>query len=343
MNSLSKAPRFALPLAALAAAATLAAGCGGGSGGSALASGVVADVNGVEITQAQLEEVISQAKSSLEAQNQKIPAAGSEQYQQLQQSALRYLVQKIEYQQKADELGVSVSDKQVDERLQQLIKQYFGGSEKKYREALERQGIADADYREVLRTQVLAEAIFEKVQATAEVTPAEVRQYYDAHPELYQQAESREVRHILVKSKALADRIYRQLKAGASFKALVEKYSTDTASKSIGGELTDTKGSFVQPFEKVAFTLRTGEISKPVKTQYGWHVIEALTPIKPPQRTPFAKVRETIEQTLLSQKKSTALSKWLDDLKKEYASKIDYAPGFAPPATETTPTETSSR
>jgi parvulin-like peptidyl-prolyl isomerase len=320
------------------------AGCGGGGGGAggSLASGVAANVAGEEITQTQLDEVIAQAESRLKAQGQEIPAAGSQEYQAFQQNALQFLVQRVQFEQKADELGVKVSEDDVDERLKRVLTQFFGGSQKKYEESLEKQGISDEQVRDELRATLLSEKIFEKVGTDVKVTDAEIQAYYNAHPELYQPKPSRNVRHILVPSKELADDLYRQLKAGASFATLAKKHSIDSTTKDLGGKLTIRRGETVPPFEKVAFALKVGELSEPVKTQFGWHVIEALTPENAGKATPLKSVRKSISDTLVGQKKSDAVTKWLEDLKKEYEDKITYASGLAPPATETTPATTTS-
>ena len=84
------------------------------------------------------------------------------------------------------------------------------------------------------------------------------------------------MRHILVKTKAKADDIYDQLKGGADFAALAKKYSEDTGSKANGGKLTISKGQTVAPFDQTAFLLKTNEISQPVKTEFGYHVIQPI-------------------------------------------------------------------
>jgi len=324
---------------ALAAAVALA-GCGGGGGGSSsLGAGVVADVNGEQVTQAQLDEVIAQAQSRIEAQGQKIPSAGSEQYQAFQQNALQYLVQKIEFAQQAKELGVSVTPKQVDERKKRVITQFFGGSEKKYDASLKKQNVTDAQVRDELRSTLLAEALFKKVSQSAKVSEQEIEAYYNAHPELYQAKTSRSIAHILVKTKALADRIHTQLEKGADFGTLAKRYSIDS-SKKVGGKLTIREGEAVPPFEKAAFALKTGAISNPVKSQFGWHVITALGPLQKGKSTTLENAKAGIRQTLESTTQSQAVTTWLDELKKKYADTITYANGFAPPSTEAIPPTT---
>ena len=321
--------------AAVLALSLGAAACGGGGGGASggsLASGVVASVAGDEITQAELDEVISQAKDRLESQGQRIPAAGSQEYQAFQQNALAYLVQKAQFEQQAEELDVTVSDKEVDERVARVLTQFFGGSRKKYDEALEKQGITDEQVRDELRATLVSEKIFEKVGDSAKVTEAEVKAYYNAHPELYTQQPSRRVRHILVRSKTLADDLHGQLTDGGDFAALAKEHSIDS-SKDVGGTLTIRKGETVPQFEKAALALKTNEISQPVNTRFGWHVIQALGPLSSAKPTPFSSVRQTIRDTLAGQKRSDAVTKWLEDLKQEYADKIEYASGFAPAAT----------
>ena len=90
--------------------------------------------------------------------------------------------------------------------------------------------------------------------------------------------ESVNARHILVKTKAEALKIQKLLQADntdADWKKLAKQYSIDPGSKNNGGDLGSfTKGRMVKPFEKVAFSIKPGTVSAPVKTQFGWHIIE---------------------------------------------------------------------
>src|SRR5205823_633476 len=101
-------------------------------------------------------------------------------------------------------------------------------------------------------------------------------------------------------------------------------------------------GQTVPQFDKVAFSLKTNEISAPVHTTYGWHIIQALSAVKPAAQTPLKDVKETIRQQLLQTKKSDKSRKWLDDVKKSYAKSIRYQVGYVPQTTATTTATTST-
>jgi len=146
------------------------------------------------------------------------------------------------------------------------------------------------------------------------------------------------VRHILVPKKALADTIYKQLKSGGDFAKLAKKYSKDPGSASQGGKLTVSKGQTVPPFDKAAFSLKTNELSQPVHTQYGYHIIQPLSAIKPAKTTALKDVKESIRQQLAQTKKNEKMRAWVNDVNKEFKSKIKYAPGYAPPASAATST-----
>jgi foldase protein PrsA len=318
----------------------LAAACGGGGGGSSVSSADAAVVDGVHITRADLDHRMQETACRYKLQKRSFPKAGSTEYQGLQQQIVQALVQRVQLDQQAPGLKVSVSDKQVEDQLKNLKKRYFGGDDKKYLAELKKQCTTDAEVRDDVRGNLLSNGIYKKLTASASVTPSDVRAYYDAHRQVYTTPQTRVVSHILVKNKALADRLYAQLKAGADFAALAKKYSTDPGSKANGGQLTITRGQTVPEFDRTAFELRTGELSKPVHTQYGWHIIQADKPAKPRQSTPFSQVKASIQQQLLQQKRTAALQTWLNGLKKKYAGKISYATGLAPPATTTSATTT---
>jgi len=329
-----------LSISALVPLALLAAACGSGKGGGSVGKEDAAVVGSVHVTREALDRRLAQGECSYKLQKREFPKAGSQQFLALEQQILQDLVQRAELQQKAPGLGVNVTDAQVEKQLKQIKKQYFGGSEQRYHAELKRACFTDAEVRADVRTNLLRESIYKKVTAGAKVTDADVKAYYDSHQSLYTQPETRVVRHILVKTKSLADKLYNQLKGGADFATLAKKYSQDPGSKAQGGQLTISRGQTVPEFDKVAFSLKTGELSKPVKSQFGWHVIRAEKAATKSHTTPFAQVKQAIRQQLVQQKQSEALQKWLAGVKKEFESKVDYATGLAPPATTAPATTT---
>jgi parvulin-like peptidyl-prolyl isomerase len=323
-----------LPIALIFALVLIASGCGGSS--ASVPSNAVAKVGSDTITKAQFNFLIEGAKRSYKARKTPFPKPGTTQFKQLQDQAMSYLVQQDELEQEAKKLGITITDKDVANRLKQLKQQYFQGNEKAYQAALKQQGLTEPALKQDLHAQLLSEKLYNKITAKTKVTSADIKNYYDENKAQYGTQASRDVRHILVNNKSLADKLETQLKNGADFASLAKKYSKDPGSAKLGGKLTITKGQTVAEFDKEAFALKTNEISPPVHTQYGWHIIQALSPVKPATTTPLSKVKTQIQQQLLQTKKTDAMTKWLNDVKKDFAKKIHYQVGYAPASTATT-------
>lgn len=342
-------PRFLLA----AAVVVLVAACGSG-GPPSVPGNAVAVVGNQAIKKADFDKLVTQEKKLYSASHRSFPTAGTTQYTGVRNQLVQYLIGNAEFEQKAKELGVKVSDKQVEQRLAQDKQRVFVAPpgkkaltkaeiEKRYRAQIAKQGVTDAQVRENIKRQLLSEAVFAKVTENIKVSDSDIKSYYDKHKKDYQQPKqppTRDVRHILVKSKALAERLYQQLKANPSlFPKFVNQYSIDKQSKIYGGRLPTGAGPglTVDPFTKAAFKLKTHQISAPVQSQYGWHLIQALGPIKKgknAQTMPLDRVKETIRQLLVQQRKNDVLKKWVEKTRKDFCSKINYAPGYRPPAAQ---------
>jgi parvulin-like peptidyl-prolyl isomerase len=359
-----------LSLVAVASVGVLvAAGCGSGSGstgGNGVPSNAVATVAGTTITRAALDDLMKTAELTYKQNKQAFPKAGTDQYQALQLQAAVYLVTQEEYEQQTTALGVAVTDADVSKALDALIKQKFNGDRKKFDAYLKTTGYTLDQFTAGERRQLVGDSLRKAVTKDVKVSEADIKAYYEAHKSdaTYTTPAQRRVRHILValnakgtgvsekgvtdtkvdfaKSKTLADKLYAQLKAGGDFVALVKKYSQDPGSKDKGGEYTDVKGTFVKEFETSAFSLKTNEVSHPVKTQFGYHLIQALGPTKPGATQSLAKAKSGIRSLLLQQKQQVVLQKWAAELGKKYKGKVKYATGFEPPVTTGTGGTTTS-
>jgi foldase protein PrsA len=331
-----------LPVALLLAVVLVAAGCGGGGGQKDVPANAVAVVGDTPITKAQFNFLIAGAKNQADAAKAAFPKPGTADYKTLQDKALAYLVQESELEQKGKDIGVQVSDADVDKQIAQIKQQYFGGDEKKFEQQLKAQGFTLALLKIYQRGNLLSNKLYKKVTSTVNVSDADIQKYYSDNKAQYQTPASRDVRHILVSSKKQADELEHQLKTGGSFAALAKKYSKDTLSAVKGGKLTIEKGKTVPEFDKEAFSLKTNEVSPPVHTQYGWHIIQALSAVKAAKTQPLKDVKPQIRQNLLQTKKTDAFQKWLDGVKKDFEKSVSYAAGYVPSATTSTSTATQT-
>ncbi|HXV96655.1 MAG TPA: peptidylprolyl isomerase [Gaiellaceae bacterium] len=337
--------RLIAVLAALALGVA-AAGCGGGDDDEAsgeVPADAIALVGDRAIPKSEYDRLLSQAEATYEAREQEFPAAGTPEFAQLRNALVRSLVEQAQFEIAAEELGLTVTDEELQTRLDELKEQFFEGDEAKYREELEKQGLTEEQVLKDLRTRMLSEKIFEEITSEIQVADADIEAYYEENKTQFEQPASREVRHILVKNKAKADEIHAQLENGGDFAKLAKQFSQDPASKEEGGNFTAQKGATVAPFDEVAFELETGELSQPVKTQFGWHIIEAVGDIEEAATQPLSEVEEQISTTLLEEKKNTRINEWVQELQDRFADLVVYAPGFEPPPEpETTSGETDT-
>jgi foldase protein PrsA len=326
-----------LLLLALIAALALVACGGGGTSSADVPDGAVAVVGDKTVTKEEFDKLIEQQKKSAEAQKQDFPAPGTAEYEALKATVVKGLVEQKEWELEGEAMGVEVTDQEIETELDKLKQQYFQGDEQKYSAEIAKQGLSDEDVRNELRTRILTNKIFEAVTKKVTVTDADIQAYYDKNPTQYQQPASREVRHILVKTEALAQKLHDQIQGGADFAKLAKKYTQDQASKADGGKFTAFKGRTVEPFDEFVFSAKTGDLSDPIKTEFGWHIIEALSAIKPATTTPLDQVKDSIKTTVLQTKQNAAMKAWIAALPAKYADEVAYAPGYAPAS----PTDTS--
>ena len=333
-----------LLLSALLLVALLAA-CGGGGNSGPVPADAVAQVDGTPVSKTSFTALMSVACARYKAQGQACPKVGTPTYSSLRDSAVTFLVQQEELTQEAKKLGVTVTQKDIDKQVQQIKQTYYKGDEKKFEDALKKDDITLAELEQYeLRPNLLGQKLQAKVTSDVKVSDAAAQKYYNQNKTSFTTPKTREVRHILVNSKSLAATIETKLKNGASFAALAKQYSKDTGSAAHGGKLCVAHGGTsgtcqqtVPPFDKAAFSLKTNEISQPVKSVYGYHIIQALGAVKPAHTQTFAEVKAQIEANLASQQKQTAWTAWLAKMAKDFKGDVAYQTGYAP-VTTTTPT-----
>jgi foldase protein PrsA len=334
---------LAVLVACCATVVLLVSACGGSSSAS-LPKDSVATVNGQEISQARFQQLMSEyLYATYTANKQKVPKPDSADYKAGAQKVVQYLVQRTELEQQAKKLGVTVTPKDIDNGIKKDIAQYFGGSQKKLLAAMKKQGVTMAEFRDTVAFAVLQDKLVKKLTTGVKISDKQALDYYNKNIAQYTTPTSRAISHILVATKAKAQSIYDQLQKGASFAKLAKKYSTDKGSAANGGSLgVVAENGLVKEFAKVAFALPTGTISKPVHSQYGWHLIKPTGPVTPKKVAPFSKEKATILSQLKQAKTSDVMAKFQKKLTTFYASRVKYANGYAPPATTQAPPQPTS-
>ncbi len=268
-------------------------------------------------------------------------------YESFEQRLAEHLVALEILRQEAPGLGVSITEADVQSEVDRISRMFL--SEEAFEAALEKQGLTPEQLARSLRESLLFEEVKSAVTSEVKVTDEEAEAYYEDHKSEYVEQESRDVRHILVspfarsdegsedgsadqrdwaEAETKAERARSEIQNGSSFVTVVEKYSDDDATRDTGGELgAITRGLMVPAFEAVVFDLQIGEISEPVKTQYGYHVIE-VTDITPERQLSFDQVKEKIESALLEAEQAEAWEEWLAAAHSRLG--VEYLAGYEP-------------
>ena len=209
--------------------------------------------------------------------------------------------------------GPEGAEKFVDE----LVKK-----EMLYQEAKKKGFESNPDYQKKLedfKKLTLISLLLEKeIEDKAKPSDKDVKDYYEKHKADLTANNQIRASHILVKSEDDAKKILDQLKKGGDFAKIAKEKSIDTGSAKNGGDLGFfSRGQMVPEFEKAAFNLKEGEVSGPVKTQFGYHIIK-VTGRKEGKVVEFDKVKDLLTQKVTAEKQKEAFDSYMEGLKKSY-------------------------
>lgn len=160
---------------------------------------------------------------------------------------------------------------------------------------------------------VAINAVLEKV----DVSDEELQAYYDEHAHEFITEEEISASHILVDEEAEAKAILERIEAGEDFAELASELSKCPSSGNGGSLGHFGRGRMVGEFEEAAFELGVGEVSQPVQTQFGYHLIK-VDERNDARKMEFAEVRDQIYQSLRNAKQQEAYTNYLEELKKQY-------------------------
>ncbi|NUU79203.1 foldase protein PrsA [Paenibacillus xylanilyticus] len=212
--------------------------------------------------------------------------------------------------QEAAKAKVSVTDEDVNAEIESLKTQY--GGEEGLNTALSQSGMTMDSLKKNTEVQVKIRKILEPKTT---VKDEDISAYYEENKATFATPEQVKASHILVATKEEADEIKKQLDEGADFATLASEKSTDTASAASGGDLGFFgKGEMVEPFEKAAFSMQIDEISEPVKSDFGYHIIKK-TDYKKATDPTLEDKKEDIRKILVEQQVGELSTNWMTELR----------------------------
>jgi parvulin-like peptidyl-prolyl isomerase len=273
-----------------------------------LSEDTIAVVNGQAITKQELTERLHAALKQLDV------SSPPDEYtlNQRREEVLTELIEKTLIAQQAKAQNITVTD----EEFQQVVKRVqdeYGGVD--IRTILQEQGKSYNEWEKAQRERVLLDKLIDlSMDSMVAVTDEEVRQYYERNNEKYDHPTQIRASQILTYEKEVAEKAFQEIRSGVDFAEVAKKYSESPDAQN-GGDLGFfAKGDMPPEFDEVIFSLKMGEVSKVVKTPYGYQIFK-LTGQREAHRVSFEDAKEQIKTMLRKQKRMFAFDFWIAEIR----------------------------
>lgn len=290
-----------------------------------IAKSVVAKVNGDEITRGDLDKEVDHSGliAQIEQQygtdytkNEEAMAALKEQKGKLLDNMITVQL----FLQKAKELKLVPSDSEMNKEVDAQYKKIKSGykTDAEWKSALSQAKYTEDELRESIKKNVIEQKVESYIFKDMKISDEKAKAYYDQNQTKYtEKPDTMRLSHILVGTEDDAKKVEQRIKNGEDFAKIAKEVSTD-GTKDKGGDLGEVQvgdQNYDQTFMAAAEKLKDGEISAPVHSQFGWHVIKCVKRTNYPVKA-FDKVKADIKATLLSQEQQTKLQSTIDKWKK---------------------------
>jgi peptidyl-prolyl cis-trans isomerase C len=290
---------------------------------------VIATGKGFQIKRSQLDDAYMNYNTSLAASGGSIP---EDRRAEVRSNLLQHLILTQILLQKATAADRAEVGKEVDDNI--ATARRTAPSPQAFDAQIKASGMTLAQVRAKAVDEQICKTVIQRATTNGiQITDAAAKKFYDENPDKFQQPDMVRVSHILVstidpvtqtplsaeqkKAKLqLAESLRDRAKKGEDFVTLVEKYSDDPGSKEKKGEYKFARHQMVPEFEAAAFSMKEGQISDPVETRYGYHVIKLLEKI-PARHEEFSEVKQKIKDYLLAQEAQKLLPAYLDKIRSE--------------------------
>lgn len=189
-------------------------------------------------------------------------------------------------------------------------------NEAKLNDELKKRNLTQKDLDAFINESLTVQLLYDDIAGSIKATDEEAREFYDKNQDKFTQPEQVKASHILVKTEEEAKKAAAEAKAAPDqFAELAKKYSTDPGSKDKGGDLGFFgRGQMVKPFEEAAFAMTPGQISDPIKSDFGFHIIRVAEK-KAAVVLEFDKAKEQARQAVVDARQQEAFEKLMTELK----------------------------
>ncbi len=279
---------------------------------------IVAVVNDEVITEA---DVTQQVNDALEDQPGTPPADADA--RTMQQTVLQRLIEQRLILQEAKRAGIIIPSDQVILRIEAMRKRFAG--EAAFQQSLIDSGLTDELLKERIRDQLMVRQLIEtKIRSKIVVSPQEVAKELAQHPERAKPGDRVRALHILVRvsethseeqARALIERLKRELSQGADFAALAKQHSEDPHAEAGGAMGWVAQGELLPELDAALFTLKPGEVSEPIQTRLGFHLVKAEER-RAANSLSLTEANMAVYEQMFQQKFQRAFSQWLNELKR---------------------------
>jgi len=268
-----------------------------------------------------------------------------QEYTALRDQVMQFLISSAWIEGESHDRGVKLSDTDVKKDFDKQRQQSFP-QDKDYTAFLKSSGYVQEDLLYRIKVQSLSQKLRTAIlKGTDKVTDAQIAAYYNKNKSRFAVPEKRDLRIVLTKTEAQANKAKAALDGGQSFKTVAAKYSIDQGTRDNGGLLAAVpKGQQEKALDDATFKAAKGKIGGPVKTQFGYYVFE-VAKITPGSQQSLAQAKASIKQLLVSQQQQTKLDAFVKDFQKKWKSRTECQKGYqtsdcdnAPKATATTAT-----
>lgn len=293
-------------------------------------NGMAAIVNNEVITFSQVRELASTQEQAAAAvlQGKEL----EEKIKQLRQSAIKDLIDRTLILQEFKKKEFTIPEYMVDDAVQKIIRQEFGGDRTAFVKTLQAQGYTVSRFRQVQKDGIIVQAMrSSKLKDNYVISPVKVREFYEKNRAAYTTPEQVKLRMIVLhedpnagadsSKKTMADEIRQKVAEGAEFDRMAQMYSEDSTQDSGGDWGWVERKTLNDELSKMAFSMKAGEVSPVILLDNSYYIL-MVEAKKEATVKPLSELQREIEQSLIDQEKMKAQERWLQGLRDKAYIKI---------------------